>query len=220
MSSFSNLTAQSAVIGSLNISNVSGTGIAQAVEAIGGVVNNKVITPSGLRAFAQNAPPIGVATAGPAAFSSIIASSIGGSVIASIADVAYGTPGKIVTASTLSSVLNALPPIGLKSANSARFSDLTATSITGGVIALDTDLLSYASNSRVITPATLRAAFSSPPAIGDSSPNAATFTTVSASTLTLGSPLPPASGGTGNTSFQRGDLLVSDGSLFFKVLQH
>ena len=55
MSSFSNLTAQSAVIGSLNISNVSGTGIAQAVEAIGGVVNYKVITPSGLRAFAQNA---------------------------------------------------------------------------------------------------------------------------------------------------------------------
>ena len=76
-------------------------------------------------------------------------------------------------------------------------------SISGGVVASTLEQLLSNSANLIITPYGLSMLLSSPPPIGDITPNTGAFTTLTATT-----PIVSSSGGTGHNSYSKGDILV------------
>jgi hypothetical protein len=95
------------------------------------------------------------------------------------------TNNTAVTPAALKTILTAPPVIGATTANKATFSDLTSSTINGGVLASDTTL---AATNKVVTPANLKSVLLSPSVtIGGTTANAAKFTSLAATSISTGS---------------------------------
>jgi uncharacterized membrane protein len=100
----------------------------------------------------------------PGIFSNLTASTINGGVVALSSEITQATPpnNKVVTPYALKTYLSSLPSNVPIVGTSATFSSLSASSISGNVV--PTSLSNYTSQSTLITPYTLSAAFANPEA--------------------------------------------------------
>lgn len=206
---FGTVTATAVTTGTLSASTYGGSGLASSADAIAGTAGNKVVTPMALRSALATAPPIGATTAGPGIFTTLSASSISGTACAAVSDVQAINSSKIATAATVAQVFQTPIDIGSRSQAKGSFTDLTAATINGGVIAQASDT---SSTNKVVTPSALTTRLAAPTPIGSATPNTGKFTTLTATSATLSTPLGPASGGSGFNSFSKGDIVVATGT--------
>jgi hypothetical protein len=169
----------------------------------------KVLCPANVATIFSNPLPLGSATPSSAAFTTVSASSyagtlgssttrntvfasnidansVGGAALASAGDIPVRTAGKLVTADSLDTVFANSGPLGTAQKNIAVVSDLTADTINGSCVAALADALSPSINNKIITPKALSYAMSSPPPIGGSQANYATFTSLTCDSLAGG----------------------------------
>jgi hypothetical protein len=118
--------------------------------------------------------------------STIDATAVVGSSLATATDIPVRTAGKLVTADSLDTVFANSGPLGTAQKNIAIVSDLTADTINGSCIAPLADALSPSINNKIVTPKALAYAMSSPPPIGGSQANYATFTSLTCDSLAGG----------------------------------
>lgn len=152
----------------------------------------------------------------PGIFSSITASTISGNVVATAADLASSSPvnTKVISPLALKTYLGSLPSgVGISGA-SGSFSALSASTISGAVV--PTTISSYSANNVLITPSTLSNALFNPPVVlgggsASSSAKLGSLTVTGAFSLT-GDSVQPSEGGTGNSSYTAGDILVASAS--------
>lgn len=152
----------------------------------------------------------------PGIFSSITASTINGNVVATAADLASSSPvnSKVISPLALKTYLGSLPAgVGIAGA-SGSFSALSASTISGAVV--PTTISSFSANNVLITPATLSAALFNPPVVlgggnASSSAKLGSLTVTGAFSLT-GDAVQASEGGTGNSSYTAGDILVASAS--------
>ena len=152
----------------------------------------------------------------PGIFSSITASTINGNVVATAADLASSSPvnSKVISPLALKTYLGSLPAgVGIAGA-SGSFSALSASTISGAVV--PTTISSFSANNVLITPATLSAALFNPPVVlgggnASSSAKLGSLTVTGAFSLT-GDAVQASEGGTGNSSYTAGDILVTSAS--------
>lgn len=143
-----------------------------------------VLAPGNLPAVFANPGAIGADVPSSAAFTDLAAGSITGAVVATADDLVQATDNqKVVTPYALGEYLQAPGPIGQAVPNAGAFSQLTAQTIQGDVVATVQDLSNASVNNLVVTPEVLGAYWAAPNAIGFTAPNAANFTTLVASAL-------------------------------------
>jgi hypothetical protein len=152
-------------------------------------------------------------------FTNITASSIGGPVVASTTEVSNSTiTTKVVTPSALAYLLARPPVLGSATANKATFTDITANSLSGTVIASLSDVLS-SSTSKIVSAKLLKDAFDAPLILGGITPNKGSFSslTVAGGFTLQGDTIQASEGGTGFSTFSKGDLLIGTGTSLAKL---
>ena len=143
-----------------------------------------------------------------------------GNVVADSKTAIAGTSSsKIITPLTLLSVLNNPGKIGLQTPNNAIFTNITADSIQGDVIASGSEISAGSVNNKTISPFEMYNSLQAPSVIGSSNPGAAKFSNVTATSLNLSTDILQVSeGGLGTNSFNRGDILVASDSTVISKL--
>ena len=128
------------------------------------------------------------------------------------------TNNKVITPNTLSYILARPPTIGSATPGNASFNNINVASITGAAIASISDIAS-ATSGKVVTPSLLKSIFDSPLALGNVTPNSGKFSSlIVTGTLTLqGDIIQTSEGGTGQSSYSKGDLLVGNGTGLTKL---
>ena len=91
---------------------------------------------------------------------------------------AQKTQTKGLTPGNIPDIMGSPGTIGNVVSSAATFTDLTASSINGNVIALNQDVLGRKLNTKVLTPAVVSYMFANPPSIGTGTASDATFTTI------------------------------------------
>ena len=202
-------TANAAHFQNVELQSVSGSAIAEVNDIINGSDNTKIVTPANLKSYFLSPNPIGSTTPSTGNFSNLTASQIYGQIgdsttqndgyfdtlsfntisstggaIASETDIANATAGKLVTSDVINAALqDSVVSIGSKTAAPAYFTDVTASTINGGVVADQTSMTGGTDNDRVVTPAALNAFLTTPSNIGTVTPALGTFTTLSATQI-------------------------------------
>jgi hypothetical protein len=221
----STLTVNRANIQNVTVNNntkvtkVNGGSIATNKEIKDGVSTTKIVTPYSAKLALSLFATLGNANTN-ATFTDITATDFGGDVIADTATALAGVSSNtIITPATLAAVFQSPPRFGLVAPNNAIFSALTMNSVAGDVLATANEVAAGTVNNKMVSPIAAYYALQSPPAIGGYIPNSASFTDVSANSITLGnSLLQVAQGGLNMNTFSRGDLLVaSDTTVISKL---
>jgi hypothetical protein len=173
-------------------------------------INNKIVHPSGFKYFVNNAT-IGSTKPAKGNFLELTASSISGNVIATNSEAAAGSVNnKVITPSNLNYTLKNPTTIGSTKIQNANFTLINANDISGNIIAGASDL---SSSTKLMTPYLYSASLSNPTTIGSTSAGDATFTTLKVlNNFTFNGNLSAAGGGTGITSYTKGDLLAGNGT--------
>lgn len=152
-------------------------------------------------------------------FVNLTASTINGAVVATSSEVANTTANnKVITPNTLSYILARPPTIGSATPGNASFNNINVASITGAAVASISDIAS-ATSGKFITPSLLKSIFDSPLTLGNLTPNSGKFSSlIVTGALTLqGDIIQTSEGGTGQSSYSKGDLLVGNGTGLTKL---
>jgi hypothetical protein len=210
---------QNATTTNLNVAKITGSVIATPKEIKDGIVTNKVVTPFSAKLALSLFTSLGNAGTN-ANFTTVTMADFAGNVIADSKTAIAGTASsKIITPLTLLSVLNNPGKIGLQTPNNAIFTNITADSIQGDVIASGSEISAGSVNNKTISPFEMYNSLQAPSVIGSSNPGAAKFTNVTATSLNLTTDILQVSeGGLGTNSFNRGDILVASDSTVISKL--
>jgi hypothetical protein len=84
---------------------------------------------------------------------------------------------KIVTPAALKRLLTSPPDIGTIAPNTGNFTSITATTVSGAMLASEAETISYAHIAKGVTPQGLKAALLAPAPIGTGAASAGVFTT-------------------------------------------
>lgn len=210
---------QNATTTNLNVAKITGSVIATPKEIKDGIVTNKVVTPFSAKLALSLFTSFGNSGTN-ANFTTVTMTDFAGNVIAdSKTAIAGVSSSKIITPLTLLSVLNKPGKIGLQTPNNSIFTNITADSVQGDVIAMGSEISAGTVNNKVVSPFELYNSLQAPSIIGGSNPGAAKFTNVTANTLNLTTDILQVNeGGLGINSFNRGDILVaSESSVISKL---
>lgn len=210
---------QNATTTNLNVAKITGSVIATPKEIKDGIVTNKVVTPFSAKLALSLFTSLGNAGTN-ANFTTVTMADFAGNVIADSKTAIAGTSSsKIITPLTLLSVLNNPGKIGLQTPNNAIFTNITADSIQGDVIASGSEISAGSVNNKTISPFEMYNSLQAPSVIGSSNPGAAKFSNVTATSLNLSTDILQVSeGGLGTNSFNRGDILVASDSTVISKL--
>lgn len=210
---------QNATTTNLNVAKITGSVIATPKEIKDGIVTNKVVTPFSAKLALSLFTSLGNSGTN-ANFTTVTMTDFAGNVIAdSKTAIAGVSSSKIITPLTLLSVLNNPGKIGLQTPNNSIFTNITADSVQGDVIAMGSEISAGTVNNKVVSPFELYNSLQAPSIIGGSNPGSAKFTNVTANTLNLTTDILQVNeGGLGINSFNRGDILVaSESSVISKL---
>ena len=203
-------------------------------EAIDKALDNKSLTPSNIPAIMLDPGQIGTAQkVSDGYFSALQCSTLTvtgtppwpllDNLYATDVDAVNKTDGnKALTPHNIPAFMAAPGPIGDSSSSTGKFTTLTCDSftVTGTPpwptletsFATTEETQAYTRTDVSVSPARLADAFANPPAIGSLGVNSGAFTTLTATSLTLSDPLSVSGGGTGMSSYTKGDILVGSGS--------
>ncbi len=209
-----NLTATDLNVTNLTVTTLPNTNgiFATNSQAVNTSVNNKIVSPGALKYLLQNPANIGTTNSAPASFTSLTCNSVTGACVANDSEsIAFGQIQKVVTPYQMQNILKSPPVIGSGIANSAVFTSIKASSISG-CIANQNQLTDPTVKTKVLTPLTVNTILQNPPTIGETSQNSAKFTTLNVKGgFSVGQPIDATKGGTGFSSFTKGDLLIGTG---------
>lgn len=209
-----NLTATNLNVTNLTVTSLPNTNgiFATNSQAVNTSVNNKIVSPGALKYLLQNPANIGTTNPAPASFTSLTCNSVTGACVANDSEsIAFGQIQKVVTPYQMQNILRSPPVIGSGIANSAVFTSIKASSISG-CIANQNQLTDPTVKTKVLTPLTVNTILQNPPTIGETSQNSAHFTTLNVKGgFSVGQPIDATKGGTGFSSFTKGDLLIGTG---------
>lgn len=209
-----NLTATNLNVTNLTVTALPNTNgiFATNSQAVNTSVNNKIVTPGALKYLLQNPANIGTTNPAPASFTSLTCNSVTGGCVANDSEsIAFGQIQKVVTPYQMQNILKSPPVIGSGIANSAVFTSIKASSISG-CIANQNQLTDPTVKTKVLTPLTVNTILQNPPTIGESTQNTAKFTTLNVKGgFSVGHPIDATKGGTGFSTFTKGDLLIGTG---------
>lgn len=176
----------------LSASTIAGSVIASSSEAKAMAISNKVLTPAVLPTVLASPGNIGQITPGDAKFKALTAGSLNiGSIMI---ETAFQSKADMqISGVVYSSIVSAASLLGTVgndfSKSPGTFTTLKSDSITGQVVANDTEAVALSSESKVVTPASVKKILASPGVIGSTKPSNAYFSTVYASTLVLDFPV-------------------------------
>jgi hypothetical protein len=143
-------------------------------------------------------------------------SSISGTVVANLAEAVTTTSppnNKVITPYILQQFMRAVPAtIGTLNPCDGIFTNLSFKTISGDVVATNTETISGTITNKILTPANLKAFIAAGLPIGASVPSTGKFSDlVVTNTITLlNDKIEAYEGGTGTTTYQRGDLLAAE----------
>lgn len=177
-------TKQDATVKDLKADTIDGDVIATNSEVVEKTVTNKAIAPSQVPAMMASPGPIGSATPDEVTATTVTATSLAGSVIASDANVTAGiSTSTVVTPQALKNQLASPNPIGSVAPNTGSFTALKAQTVGGSVVASKTDIFNGVSNTQVVTPSGLKGLLSEPYVIGATTANDAYFNNITAKSV-------------------------------------
>ncbi len=177
-------TKQDATVKDLKADTIDGDVIATNSEVVEKTVTNKAIAPSQVPAMMASPGPIGSATPDEVTATTVTATSLAGSVIASDANVTAGiSTSTVVTPQALKNQLASPNPIGSVAPNTGSFTALKAQTVGGSVVASKTDIFNSVSNTQVVTPSGLKGLLSEPYVIGATTANDAYFNNITAKSV-------------------------------------
>lgn len=178
-------TKQDATVKDLKADTIDGDVIATNSEVVEKTVMNKAIAPSQVPAMMASPGPIGSATPDEVTATTVTATSLAGSVIASDANVTVGiSTSTVVTPQALKNQLASPNPIGSVAPNTGSFTALKAQTVGGAAIASKTNIFNGVANDQIVTPSGLKGLLSEPYVIGATTANDAYFTNLNATSVT------------------------------------
>lgn len=196
------------VAGPVAVSAIGGDAMLTPEDITNTSISTKIVTPAALKRLLTSPPDIGTIAPNTGNFTSITATTVSGAMLASEAEtISYAHIAKGVTPQGLKAALLAPAPIGTGAASAGVFTTITAAAVSGAVVASIADAVAGLRNDIVVTPASVLAVLQAPQMIGSGATDAV-FTLLKAANVTLGSPLPSSSGGTGLASYDKGTLLT------------
>jgi hypothetical protein len=188
------VTPSSATFTTLTANNISGPCIATDDQARLKSSKTTLITPANLSAVLSAPGTIGSSIASDAYFKTLNSSTLNTNIINVPANGALNIQSDAsFNGNIYGTVVSANKYIGSigdsVSKNTGVFTSLQADSLSGPFIATNADVTAGTSNSKLVTPATLKSAFDSPPVIGKVQKAAGNFTTINADVINVSYPI-------------------------------
>jgi hypothetical protein len=210
-----NLTTNNLNVTNLTVTNVLNTKniFVSNTDVRNNTINNKIVSPASLKYLLQNPSSIGSTSPSAATFTTLACNSLQGDCLANDAETTqYSSIPKVITPQELKTSIRSPPVIGAGTPNIGTFTDLKCTSISG-CLPTPQQVFDSTVNDHVLTPALIATSLLKPPSIGSNKAAAASFTSLNVKgNLSLSSSVPASRGGSGYSSYQKGDILVGNAS--------